>query len=59
MHVCGNGWAQSMRMLGAKYADVGCLSMERLGAKNADVGCLSMERLGASVRMLGASLGSR
>ena len=27
-----SGWVQSMRMLGAKYADFGCKSRERLGA---------------------------
>ena len=24
VHVCGNGWVQSLRMLGAKYTVVGC-----------------------------------
>ena len=35
-----SGWVQSMRKLGAKYA-------ETLGCKYAVVGCKSMERLGA------------
>ena len=36
-----------MRMLGARYAVVGCMYAETLGCKYAVVGCESMERLGA------------
>ena len=36
-----------MRLLGAKYAVVGCIYAETLGCMYADVGCKSMERLGA------------
>ncbi len=46
VHVCGC-WVQSMRLLGAKYAVVGCMYMETLGCMYAVVGCKSMERLGA------------
>ena len=38
---------QSMRLLGAKYAVVGCMYMETFGCMYAVVGCKSMERLGA------------
>ena len=41
VHVCGNGWVQSMRLLGAKYADVGCMYAETLGCMYAVVGCKS------------------
>ena len=47
VRVCGNGWVQSMRMLGAKYMETfGCMSMP--------FGCMSMDRLGACMRLLGA-----
>ena len=47
MHVCGNGWVQSIRLLGAKSMDTfGCMSMP--------FGCMSMDRLGACMRLLGA-----
>ena len=39
-----NGRAQSIRMLGAKYAGAGCIYMERLGAKDKDVACISGSR---------------
>ena len=47
VHVCGSGWVQSMRLLGAKY-------MDTFGCMYADVGCTYMERLGACMRLLGA-----
>ena len=47
VHVCGSGWVQSMWLLGAKYAVVGCMYMESSGCMYALVGCKSMERLGA------------
>ena len=53
VHVCGC-WVQSMRLLGAKYAVVGCIYMETFGCMYADFGCMSMERLGACMRLLGA-----
>ena len=60
-----------MRLLGAKYAVVGCIYAETLGCKYAVVGCKSMDtfrcmyaafgcmslaRLGACMRLLGACL---
>ena len=36
-----------MRLLDAKYANVGCMYAETLGCMYADDGCKSMERLGA------------
>ena len=38
-----------MRLLGAEYADVGCISAETLGCMYAVVGWKSMERLVASL----------
>ena len=38
---------QNMRLLGAKYAVVGCKSMETFGCMYAVVGCKSMERFAA------------
>ena len=40
VHVCGC-WVQSMRLLGAKYADVGCMYAETFGCMYAVVGCKS------------------
>ncbi len=44
-----------MRLLGAKYAVVGCKSMETFGCMSMPFGCMSMDRLGACMRLLGAS----
>ena len=41
------GWVQSMRKLGAKYAEVGCKSMDTFGCMSMPFGCMSMARLGA------------
>ena len=38
--VCGC-WVQSMRLLAAKYAVVGCMYMETFGCMYAVVGCIS------------------
>ena len=48
VHVCGNGWVQSMRKFG-------CIYMETFGCMYADFGCMSIKRLGACMRLLGAS----
>ena len=47
---------QSMRKLGAKYAEVGCKSMDTFGCMSAAVGCMSLARLGACMRLLGACM---
>ena len=38
-----------MRLLGAKYADFGCIYAETLGCKYADFGCMYAETLGCKV----------
>ena len=43
-HVWGF-WVHVYKLLGAKYAVVGCIYMETFGCIYADVGCKSMERL--------------
>ena len=54
VHVCGNVWVQSIRLLGAKYTDTfGCMSMPS-GCMSMPFGCMSMDRLGACMRLLGA-----
>ena len=45
---------QSMRLLGAKYAVVGCKSMDTFGCMSMPFGCMSIDRSGACMRMLGA-----
>ena len=54
---------QSMRLLGAKYAEVGCKSMDTFGCMSmpfecmyAPFECMYMARLGACMRLLGACL---
>ena len=51
--VCGNGWVQSMRLLGAKYAVVGCKSMETFGCMYAVVGCKSSDTFGCMYAEVG------
>ena len=61
MHACGNVWGHvcgilvqsmwkrlgaCMRLLGAKYAVVGCKSMDTFGCMSMPFGCMSMDRLG-------------
>ena len=41
------GWVQSLRLLGARYAVVGCKSMDTFGCMSMPFGCMSMARLGA------------
>ena len=60
VHVCGI-WVQSMRkrlgacmrLLGAKYAVVGCKSMETFGCMYAVVGCMYAETFGCMYAAFG------
>ena len=60
VHVCGI-WVQSiwkrlgacMRLLGAKYAVVGCKSMETFGCMYAVVGCMYAETFGCMYAVVG------